>query len=115
MAALLRDLGFVRDGVRALPPVRSRSHESDFDGQCEPAWNRSLARLQTLAMATSARPEVLPPAHLLRLRVLNFLEYCDLWVGIATAWNQSVGFLESPVSRLATSDGSLAIRTLRGN
>ena len=95
--------------------VRRRGHESDFDGQCEPAWNRCLARLPTLAMAAPARPEVLLAAHFLCVLVLNSLEYCGLWAGVVTAWNQSVGFLESPLSWLATSDGSLAIRTVRGS
>src|ERR1700739_4809992 len=115
MAALLRDLGLVRDGIRALPLVCRGDDEPDFDGQCEPAWDRRLARLPTLAMALPARPKVLPAAHLVCVPVLNSLESCDLWAGVVTPWNQSVGFLESTFSWLATSDGGMAIRAVLGS
>src|SRR5271165_1097192 len=114
MAAVLRDLGPLRDVVCALSIARSTSHKHDFDGQREPVRNRCLACLPTLALAASAQPKVLLDSNPVCVGVLNSLEYFGLFARLDAPWKYPrAGFLEIPCSRLAAADGRLAIWAVR--
>jgi histidine kinase/histidine kinase/DNA gyrase B/HSP90-like ATPase len=98
MAALLRNLGFLRDVVRALPIARGTGHKPDFNGDCQPDGNRCLAGLPTLAVASSARPEILPAASLLCVRILNSLDsFSHGLESLRRGANPLRDFLKSPV------------------
>src|SRR5580692_1509379 len=115
MAAVLRNLGFPGDVVRPLSIASRTRNRHDFDGQRESDGNRCLAYLPTLAFSPPTRFEVLFSSSLVRFRIFNSLDHFGRWAGGTTPWCQpSAGFLEIPRSWLATSDGPLAIRPLRG-
>lgn len=114
MAAVLRDLGLLREIVRTLSIVRGSSHKPDFNGQRQPNRDRCLACLPKLALAASARLEVLLPSSLLFRGVFNSLEYLGLLPrGHSPREQRSAGFTKFLRSRLAISHGSLALWSIR--
>src|SRR5215469_291937 len=98
MAAVLRDMGAVRDVIRALPIPWRASDQPDCDGQREYARDRRLACLPALALAFSARPEVLFAASVLCDSLRDCLESIGLFAGVDTPWNSPfTGSVEIPL------------------